>query len=46
MCLFELPIFSLFYHRAGAAGVNGINALNLRLKTVWLVSIATILSKT
>ena len=30
MCLFESQI--LFYHRAGTAGVNGINALNQSLQ--------------
>ena len=43
MCLFKSQI--LFYQRAGTVGANAMNALNLSLKRVWLVSIATILSK-
>ena len=43
MCLFESQI--LFFKRAEIIGVNAINALKWNLKWVWLVAIATILSK-
>jgi len=41
MCLFETQI--LFCKRAGSVGVNTVKHY---LKWLWLVSIATILSKT
>ena len=36
----------LIYQRAGTVGVNAINASNYSIQRVWLVALATILSKT